>query len=267
MEMQLWKEILSPYRLAVDEIVVKLNHLIDEYKLLGIYCPIEQVEGRVKRVSSILEKLQKKNIDIEDIEEKIEDIAGIRVICRFVEDIKLVAELISKREDMEVKEIKDYITNMKPSGYRSYHIIVKYKVETIKGSREIPVEIQIRTLAMNFWAIIEHSLQYKYKQNMPGDIRNRLSKAADAVIAMDSEMSSIRSEIMEAQNTYDIKNKLVADILSTMQNLFKVSNKREMVNIQNEFYRIYLTGDLAALKRFYRELDVIAEGYHSQDID
>ncbi len=264
MEMQLWKELLSPYKLAVNEIVVKFKYLMSEYKLAGRYCPIEQVEGRVKKVSSILEKIHKKNIDIEELEEKIEDIAGIRIICKFVEDISLVVDIISSRGDMEVKEVKDYIKNSKPSGYRSYHMIVKYKVETINGTKVIPVEIQIRTLAMDFWAVIEHSLQYKYKHNMPSDIRNRLSKAADAVIVMDTEMSSIRNEIMDAQNSFDVKAKLVTEILNLMQSLCKVANRREIVNIQNEFYRIYMTGDMAALKRFYRELDIIAEGYRSQ---
>lgn len=202
MEIQLWSELLSPYRLAVDEIVVKFRHLIEEYKIGGLYCPIEQVDGRVKNISSILEKMQKKNIGFEEVEEKIEDIAGIRVICQFVEDIDSVVNLIEKRKDMEVKSVKDYITNMKPSGYRSYHVIVNYRVETVKGTKTIPVEIQIRTLAMNFWATIEHSLQYKYSQNMPLLIRKRLSNAAAAVISMDNEMSSIRDEIMDAQNSF-----------------------------------------------------------------
>lgn len=267
MEIQLWREILSPYRLAVDEILVKFRHLIEEYKLEGLYCPIEQVDGRVKKISSILEKVQKKNINIEEVEEKIEDIAGIRIICQFVEDIDAVVHLIEKRKDMEIKSVKDYITNMKPSGYRSYHVIVNYNVETINGTKKIPVEIQIRTLAMNFWAIIEHSLQYKYRQNMPLLIRERLSNAAAAVIAMDKEMSSIRSEIMDAQNSFRLKAKIVAEILSTIQNLYKVANKREIENIQNEFYKIYMSDDIDRLKEFNIELDVIAEGYRSQDIE
>lgn len=267
MEIQLWREILSPYRLAVDEILVKFRHLIEEYKIEGVYCPMEQIDGRVKKISSILEKIQKKNIPIEEVEEKIEDIAGIRIICQFVEDIDAVVQLIEKRNDMEIKSVKDYINHMKPSGYRSYHVIVNYRVETINGTKKIPVEIQIRTLAMNFWATIEHSLQYKYRQNMPPLIRERLSNAAAAVIAMDKEMSSIRSEIMDAQNSMQMKEKIVAEILSTIQNLYKTANKREILNIQDEFYKIYMTGDIEQLKRFGRELDVIAEGYRVQDIE
>jgi len=158
MEIQLWREILDPYVLAVDELVVKFNHIIDEYRKMGDYSPIEQVNGRVKTISSILEKAQKKNIALDNMEEEIEDIAGIRIICQFVEDINKVVEIIKKRTDMTVKSEKDYIAHMKSSGYRSYHLIIYYNVQTLTGTKQIQAEIQIRTLAMNFWATIEHSL-------------------------------------------------------------------------------------------------------------
>lgn len=266
MEIQLWREILDPYVLAVDELVVKFNHIIEEYRKLGEYSPIEQVHGRVKSISSILEKAQKKKIDLENIEEQVEDIAGIRIICQFVEDIQKVVEIISKRTDMRIKSEKDYITNIKPSGYRSFHLIIYYTVQTLSGTKEIQAEIQIRTLAMNFWATIEHSLQYKYKQNMPEHIRSRLSKAADAIIVLDQEMSLVRGEIMDAQNSFKIKANMVADILTNIQNLYKVANKREVVKIQDEFFRIYETGDLEQLERFNKELDVISEGYRAQSL-
>lgn len=137
MEIQLWHEILCPYELAVQELVVKFRHLIKEHRELDLYSPIEQVTGRVKSVSSILEKLQRKKIPFERLEEEVEDIAGIRIICQFVEDIEKVAELIAGRSDMEIKSEKDYIRNMKPSGYRSYHLIVYYTVETLKGPKRL----------------------------------------------------------------------------------------------------------------------------------
>ena len=155
MELQMWKEILTPYDLAVEELKVKFNHIVKEYQQMNGYSPIEQVLGRVKSISSIIDKAQKKGIDMDKIETQLEDIAGIRLICQFTEDIYTVAGLIRERSDMQVKSEKDYITHRKKSGYRSYHIIVLYKVETIRGTKEIPVEIQIRTLGMNFWAIIE----------------------------------------------------------------------------------------------------------------
>ncbi|HAB59550.1 MAG TPA: GTP pyrophosphokinase [Lachnospiraceae bacterium] len=266
MEIQLWREILDPYVLAVDELVVKFNHIISEYRNAGEYSPIEQVNGRVKKISSILEKAQKKKIPLEHIEEQIEDIAGIRIICQFVEDIDKVVELIKLRNDMEIKSIKDYIGNKKESGYRSYHLIIYYTVQTLQGPKRLQAEIQIRTLAMNFWATIEHSLQYKYKHNMPQHIKDRLWKASEAIIILDQEMSSVRDEIMDAQNSFSIKASVVSDILTNIQNLYKVANQREVVKIQDEFLRIYQSGDLEQLERFNKELDIISEGYRAQSL-
>jgi putative GTP pyrophosphokinase len=267
MEIQLWREILDPYVLAVDELIVKFNHIISEYRNAGVYSPIEQVDGRVKKISSILEKAQKKGIELEDIEEKIEDIAGIRIICQFVEDIDKVVDLIRHRKDMEIKSEKDYISQSKPSGYRSFHLIIFYDVQTLHGPKRIQAEIQIRTLAMNFWATIEHSLQYKYKENMPEHIRARLSKAAEAIVLLDQEMSVVRSEIMDAQNSFRIKADVVADILTNIQNLYKVANKREVIKIQDEFFRIYQSDDLDQLERFNKQLDIISEGYRAQSLN
>ena len=215
---------------------------------------------------SILEKAQKKKIPFEMIEEEMEDIAGIRIICQFVEDIDKVAQIIEKRGDMQIKCVKDYLTNAKPSGYRSYHLIIYYTVETIDGPRKLQAEIQIRTMAMNFWATIEHSLQYKYRGNIPQYVRTRLSSAADAVQMMDKEMSSVRSEIIDAQNSSRLQANIVTEILNNIQNLYKVANKREIIKIQDEFYRIYSLKDVSQLERFSKELDIIAEGYRAQDV-
>jgi putative GTP pyrophosphokinase len=266
MEIQLWREILDPYALAVDELIIKFNHMIDEYKHVGAYSPIEQVTGRVKTISSILEKAQKKDIDLRYFEEKVDDIAGIRIICQFVEDIYKVVDIIKSRSDMLVIHEKDYIENAKKSGYRSYHLIVKYAVETLKGTKELQVEIQIRTLAMNFWSTIEHSLQYKYKQNMPENIRERLSSAAEAILILDREMSVVRDEIMDAQNSFTIKANIVADILNNIQNLYKVANKQEVIGIQDDFFRIYQHGDQNELAEFSRKLDMISARYRAQSL-
>ena len=139
MKIQLWREKLDSYNLAVDELIVKYNHIIDEYNHAGVYSPIEQVTGRVKTISSIIEKAQKKNIDLEDFEDEIDDIAGIRIICQFVEDIYKVVDIIKRRSDMKIKSEKDYINNMKESGYRSYHIIIYYNVETLYGTKTLQV--------------------------------------------------------------------------------------------------------------------------------
>ncbi len=267
MEIQLWRSILCPYELAVKELVVKFRHIITEHRENDLYSPIEQVEGRVKSVSSILEKMQRKHIPMERMEEEVEDIAGIRIICQFEEDIETVASLIQKRTDMEIKSEKNYLKHIKQSGYRSYHLIIYYTVETIHGPKKLQAEIQIRTMAMNFWATIEHSLQYKYKGDMPLHVTERLSKAADAIISLDHEMSSVRSEIMDAQNSSQLQSNLIKDILTNIENLYKVSNQREVMKIQDEFLRVFKTKDLQQLERFHRQLDIISEGYHAQAVN
>ena len=266
MDILLWHKILSPYELAVQELVLKFEHMKKEYLERGEYCPIEQVTGRVKTVSSILEKMQKKEIPLEKMEELVEDIAGIRIICQFVEDIEKVAKIIEERSDIKILYTKDYIKNQKQSGYRSYHLIALYTVETIEGPRELQVEMQLRTMAMDFWATVEHSLQYKYKTHIPEHIRVRLSNAANAIISLDNEMSSVRSEIMDAQLSSQIRYRLVADILNTIEHLYRIANKREVEKIQKEFYRIYELNDLDELRRFHQHLDGIAEGYRAQSV-
>lgn len=266
MEIQLWREILDPYQLAVDELMVKFQHIRNEYIKTGQYSPIEDVNGRVKSISSILEKIRKKGVEIDQLEDYVDDIAGIRIICQFVEDIDRVVDIIKRRDDMYVVSENDYISKSKASGYRSYHVNIFYIVQTLKGPKKLQAEIQIRTLAMNFWATIEHSLQYKYKQNMPAQLKERLLKAAEAIVMLDNEMSLVRGEIMDAQNSSQTKAALVADILINIQNLYKVANKKEVLKIQDEFYRIYNSGGLEQLQRFNRELDIIAEGYRAQSL-
>lgn len=267
MEIQLWRSILCPYELAVKELVVKFEHIIREHKQNDLYSPIEQVKGRVKSVSSILEKMQRKHIPMELLEEEMEDIAGIRIICQFEEDIDAVAAMIQNRTDMTVKSEKNYLKHIKQSGYRSYHLIIYYTVDTLNGPKKLQAEIQIRTMAMNFWATIEHSLQYKYKGDMPLHVAERLSKAADAIISLDHEMSSVRNEIMDAQNSSQMQSNLVHDILNNIENLYKLSNKREVMKIQDEFLRVFKTKDLQQLERFHRQLDIIAEGYRAQAVN
>lgn len=267
MEIQLWREILHPYELATDELKIKFEHIIKECRAKGQYSPIEQVTARVKKISSILEKAQKKKISMEQIEEEIEDIAGVRIICQFVEDIDRVVDMIKSRQDMQIKDEKDYINNKKISGYRSYHMIVYYKVNTLDGTKKLKAEIQIRTLAMNFWATIEHSLQYKYKSQIPEEIKGKLKKAADAILRLDEEMSTIRGEVLDAQDSFNEKSTIVTDILNNIQNLYKVANKREIIKIQDEFYKLYESGDIDRLHYFNKQLDVIAEGYRAQTLN
>jgi putative GTP pyrophosphokinase len=197
-----WEIFLSPYKQAVDELKVKLKGMRSQFGIVNANSPIEFVTGRVKPLASIYDKTLEKGLAFEpskQLGDELGDIAGLRIMCQFVDDIATVTELIRQRKDMRVVEERDYITHNKPSGYRSYHMIVEYPVETIQGKKVVLAEIQIRTLAMNFWASIEHSLNYKYKGMFPEEIKNRLQSAAEAAFRLDEEMSSIRSEIQEAQ--------------------------------------------------------------------
>lgn len=258
MEIQLWKKMLAPYELAVEELMVKFGYLIKEYRDIGDYSPIETVTGRVKTLSSIIGKAQKKGIPIEDAINQLEDVAGIRLTCQFVEDIYKVVDIIKERTDMEVVEEIDYVKHRKESGYRSYHVVVLYTVQSKFGIKKIPVEIQIRTMAMNFWATIEHSLQYKYQGNVPAHIRERLSTAAESLLSMDADMSEIREEVMSAQKFFREKANVVADILNNIQALYHEGNKDAIINIQEEFYDLYKNGSLEELEDFCRRLDVVA---------
>lgn len=268
MEIINWKEALLPYEQAVDELVVKFKSIQKEYDKLQMHSPIEQVNGRVKTISSIMDKANKRNIPQDKVFEKLEDIAGIRIICRFVEDIDKVVALINERDgkDLYVMQEEDYITNTKPSGYRSYHITIKYPIITVNGTKNIIGEIQVRTLAMNFWATIEHSLRYKYNGNMPDELKKRLQACAEAAFQLDTEMTTIRDEIMEAQKIMQTKNNLVNEILKNIQNLYYFAKIEKMNQFNKQFIDLYQEGNIEKLFEFNRQLEVLAQLYRVQYI-
>lgn len=200
-----WDHFLAPYKQAVEELKVKLRGMRGEFELNTTHSPIEFVTGRVKPIASILDKANQKGIPLDKLETEMQDIAGLRMMCQFVDDIKRVVELLRTRNDFEIVEERNYISHKKASGYRSYHVVIRYPVQTISGEKKILVEIQIRTLAMNFWATIEHSLNYKYKGQFPKDIQIRLQRASEAAFRLDEEMSLIRGEIQEAQAFFTLK--------------------------------------------------------------
>ncbi|MBD5430332.1 MAG: GTP pyrophosphokinase family protein [Lactobacillus sp.] len=200
--MQDWDLFLWPYQQAVSELKVKFRSLRQSFLNKGEHSPIEFVVGRVKTVDSIQEKMQRRVIAPEVIEVDMQDIAGIRIMCQFVDDIYRVVDLIHERQDMQVVEERDYIKNAKPSGYRSYHMVIEYSIFLPEGPKKIIAEIQIRTLAMNFWATVEHTLNYKYQGKYPDDISKRLKSTAEAAYKLDEEMSSIKDEVQEAQKIF-----------------------------------------------------------------
>ena len=199
-----WEAFLAPYYQAIEELKIKLKGIRRQYRQEGKHAPIEFITGRVETLESIVEKMQVRNIPREEFLEGVQDIAGLRIMCQFVDDIYEVVRLIRQRNDFDIVIERDYIQNKKASGYRSYHIVLEYPVQRIEGETKILVEIQIRTLAMNFWATIEHSLNYKYKGEFPDTIHERLERAAEAAFLLDEEMSQIREEIQEAQYIFAI---------------------------------------------------------------
>jgi putative GTP pyrophosphokinase len=197
-ENQYWKTFLLPYELAVAGFLMKLESIRKEFILRDVSNPIELVSGRVKTISSILEKADRLNVPFEKIPSEIYDIAGLRITCKFIQDVYQVYELLKTRKDIDIFLVKDYIQNPKPSGYRSLHLIAKYNVETVEGQVPINVEFQIRTHAMHLWASIEHSLKYKYFRQIPDEIKERLYQASIISAQLDEEMSRIKIAINEA---------------------------------------------------------------------
>ena len=200
-----WDSFLAPYELAVAELKIKLRGLRKQYRTSGDHVPIEFVTGRVKPVESIPNKAELRGIPLDRLEDEMSDMAGMRIMCQFVEDIPLVVEILRRRNDMKIIQERDYITNRKASGYRSYHLVIEYPVQMLEGEKKLLAEIQIRTLSMNFWATIEHSMNYKYEGQIPENIQKRLFRAAEAAYQLDEEMSSIRGEIQEAQHVFNRK--------------------------------------------------------------
>ncbi len=263
MEIINWEKVLIPYEQCVEELLTKFKELEKAYKKTSNHSPIELVEGRVKKIGSILGKAKMKNIHYLDIEKHIFDIAGIRIICRFVEDIEIVAELIKSRDgyDLEIISERNYIDNKKASGYRSYHIIAKYKVLTTQGMKEVFVEIQIRTMTMNFWATIEHSLNYKYDRKIPEDIKKRLYSASTAAYELDKEMSSIRDEITEALSVEVLRNNIVTEILKNIEVLYinsKIDNANEL---NKEFFKLFESASNKELQEFSNRVKTISNLY------
>ncbi|WP_168119342.1 GTP pyrophosphokinase family protein [Paenibacillus sp. HB172176] len=251
-----WSLFLQPYEQAVEELKVKFKTMRLELKIREAYAPIEFVTGRVKRISSILEKAKRLGVATDQIDTGIEDIAGIRIMCQFVDDIHRVAELIRNRRDLQLVYEKDYITHYKESGYRSYHIIVKYGVQTALGYKDVLAEIQIRTLAMNFWATIEHSLNYKFKESLPEDVRNRLKKAAEAAFQLDTEMTSIRKEILDAQTEFEEQSNVVSRVLGGIQDLYFYHRVREAAQFQMKFNELFEQADYPGLNSL--SVDIVA---------
>lgn len=192
-----WKEVILIYSSALKMISTKLEVLNDEFHHVHRYNPIEHIKSRIKTSESIVKKLKKHGYEstIQNMVEHVNDIAGIRVICSFASDIYQIAEMLSKQSDIKVISIKDYITNPKPSGYRSYHMLVTVPVYLSDRIVDTKVEIQIRTVAMDFWASLEHKIHYKFEGNAPAHIKEELVECAHMISDLDARMLSINEEV------------------------------------------------------------------------
>lgn len=193
------KRALMLYDSALKEINTKLEILNNEFKLAHQYNPIEHITSRLKTPKSIAEKLQRyeKELTVENVIKYINDVAGIRIICSFTSDIYRIADLISKQSDIKVLKIKDYIANPKPNGYTSYHMIVTIPVFLSDKTIDTKVEVQIRTIAMDFWASLEHKIHYKFEGNAPDHISNELKECSELVAYLDQKMLSINEEVQK----------------------------------------------------------------------
>ncbi|WP_231447349.1 GTP pyrophosphokinase [Brevibacterium zhoupengii] len=220
--------LMMEYRFAVDEVLTKVTILRDEFLHLHRYNPIEHVSSRVKTAKSILEKVVRRRLDpsLPEIREKITDIAGIRITCSFVADTYHILDALTSQDDVRVLEIKDYIQDPKPSGYKSLHAIIEIPVFLSTGAVAVPVEVQIRTIAMDFWASLEHKIFYKYDGAVPDHLAADLADAAQAAEQLDHRMEQLHTEAHSSSEEADTDANPVDIDDALLHNLWELSKQK-----------------------------------------
>ena len=200
-----WRSVMFLYDSALKKVGTKIEILNNEFANRYDYNPIEHIKSRLKSAESIVMKLKKDGyeVTIENMMECLSDIAGIRIICSFTSDIYQIADMIAAQGDVTVLHVKDYIKNPKPNGYKSYHMVVTVPVYLTDGPVETKVEIQIRTIAMDFWASLEHKIYYKFEGNAPQHIKTELVECARMVSDLDARMLSLNEEILSLSGERD----------------------------------------------------------------
>lgn len=196
-----YRKLMAYYTCAMMEVETKLNVLNEEFSLQYDRNPISSIKTRLKSFDSIIEKLQRKGLPMDDfdvIEQNLNDIAGVRVICSFPEDVYMLAEALLKQDDIRLLERKDYIASPKANGYRSLHLIVEVPIFLAQEKRLMKVEVQLRTIAMDFWASLEHQLKYKKELENTEELTRELLECAEVSAALDAKMEEIRKRIMDA---------------------------------------------------------------------
>ena len=196
-----WETLMFLYNSALKEVGTKLEILNDEFVHVHKYNPIEYIKSRIKTSESIVKKLRRQGheISVENMLNHIKDIAGIRIVCSFTSDIYRIAEMIGKQNDLTVISVKDYISNPKTSGYKSFHMLVSVPIYLSDRVVDTKVEIQIRTIAMDFWASLEHKIYYKFEGNAPEYISEELRDCANIVSKLDAKMLQLNEAIMKAK--------------------------------------------------------------------
>ena len=200
-----WREVILVYTSALHQVQTKLEILNDEFQHVHRYNPIEHIKGRIKTPESIVKKLKKNGREstIDNMIQYVNDIAGIRIICSFTSDIYRIAEILRNQKDITVISEKDYITYPKASGYKSYHMIVTVPVYLSNRTIDAKVEIQIRTVAMDFWASLEHKIHYKFEGNAPENLKKELVDCAKMVSDLDNRMEQLNEQIQGLESGYE----------------------------------------------------------------
>ena len=196
-----FREMMMMYMCAIREVKTKLEVLNDDLAIKNQRIPIQMIKSRVKKPASIVEKLKRRGhpVSVNSIVEHLDDVAGVRVICSFVDDIYTIAEMLARQDDVNVLMVKDYIRSPKVNGYRSYHMIIEIPVFFSDRKQKIRVEVQIRTIAMDFWACLDHQMKYKKNLDDSGEISEELKECAEVIAQTDMRMLNIRRKIEEKE--------------------------------------------------------------------
>ncbi|WP_139991571.1 GTP pyrophosphokinase [Paenibacillus paridis] len=212
---------LMMYKFALQELETKIEILKEEFHLLHDYNPIEHTSSRLKSPKSILEKLHRKQSELtfSSIRNNIKDIAGLRITCSFISDIYRISDMLKNQSDLNLLEVKDYIKNPKPNGYQSLHLLIEVPVFISDRRENVCVEVQIRTIAMDFWASLEHKIYYKYQQAIPPRLLSELKEAADSASALDQKMERLHNEIeaIKEERENDIGDEMIQLLMNNQR--------------------------------------------------
>ena len=219
-----YKRLALMYTAALTQLEAKMETINEEFKTLHKYNPIEHISSRIKSKESIYKKLNKKGLapTYENLVKTINDVAGLRIICSFIPDIYKIVEMLENMQDINVLKKKDYVTTPKESGYSSYHLIVSVPVSLSVGTIDVKVEIQIRTMAMDFWASLEHKINYKYDKNVPKSVKKELRDCAKMTQKLDKRMSNLGKSLMEDEK--QIIKEITTEYSTTYANLMLTGN-------------------------------------------